>query len=76
MASVVRDNLMNTNGYSPYCGNVKCRLMPRTNFDGQQFVCKCCNWRSGFDEEFIKAYREKWGLPDNIDISKSKVNFI
>lgn len=58
--STVRDNLMNRNGYSPYCGGDKCTRMPRTVFNGEQFTCKDCGWVSGFDKEFIKAYKLKW----------------
>lgn len=61
--SIVRENLMTRPGYSPYCGDMECRAgMPRTSFDGQQFVC-ACGWRSEFDPEFISAYRAKWSLP-------------
>ncbi len=58
--SLIRDNLMNREGYSPYCGNDKCYYhWPRTTFDGEQFKCKC-GWRSGFDTEFIDQYKAKW----------------
>lgn len=59
--SLIRDNLMTLEGYSPYCGrDDKCFAMwPRTEFDGKQFRCKC-GWRSQFDDEFIKQYKEKW----------------
>jgi hypothetical protein len=59
--SIVRSNLMEREGYAPYCGAMTCSHgMPRTVFDGQQFKCKC-GWRSGFEAEFIKAYKAKWG---------------
>lgn len=58
--SIVRENLMNREGYTPYCGAMDCRFnMPRTRFDGQQFRC-ACGWRSGFEVEFIDEYKKKW----------------
>jgi hypothetical protein len=61
--SIVRDNLMNQPGYSPYCGDSHCRYrMPRTVFDGAQFNCKC-GWRSDFDAGFIGQYKAKWASP-------------
>jgi hypothetical protein len=58
--SIVRDNLMNQQGYTPYCGNEDCRLhMPRTRFNGRQFVCGC-GWESDFPADFIAGYKEKW----------------
>lgn len=60
--SLIRDNLMAEKGYSPYCGNDTCsRGMPRTKFDGEQFVCGC-GWRSQFPAGFITEYKAKWGL--------------
>lgn len=60
--SIVRDNLMNQKGYSPYCGNIRCFFgMPRTTFNGEQFTCRC-GWVSGFPKGFIKEYKEKWEL--------------
>ncbi len=59
--SVVRDNLLNREGYVPYCGNGMCILgMPRAHFDGKQFACHC-GWRSNFEPEFIAEYKAKWG---------------
>jgi hypothetical protein len=58
--SIVRNNLMTQHGYSPYCGDPNCRKgMPRTTFDGQQFVC-LCGWRSEFPEDFITQYINHW----------------
>lgn len=58
--SIVRDNLMNRPGYTPYCGNEHCILsMPRTKFDGGQFRCRC-GWKSSFEPEFIAEYTAKW----------------
>lgn len=59
--SIVRDNLMTRQGYAPYCGNSQCYQMPRTYFNGKQFVCPVCGWVSGFEPEFIQAYKEHWG---------------
>lgn len=56
--SIVRRNLMEREGYSPYCGG-ECLQMPRTQFDGQQFKCSC-GWRSEFPSDFIHKYKEKW----------------
>lgn len=58
--SIVRDNLMTRKGYSPYCGYGFCKTMPRTNFDGKQFVCPDCGWRSEFPSDFITEYKSKW----------------
>lgn len=60
--STVKDNLMNRSGYSPYCGGERCTLIPRTNFNGEQFVCRSCGWKSGFDKEFIDKYKAKWNI--------------
>lgn len=57
MTSIVRQNLLNEPGYTPYCGNDKCRTMPRTIFNGEQFDCPSCGWRSAFEPEFIAKYR-------------------
>lgn len=57
--SIVRENLMSVPGYTPYCGDFDCRFrMPRTSFDGEQFVCMC-GWRSGFPVDFIEQYKQK-----------------
>ena len=62
----VRKNLMSVKWYSPYCGSSGslCTL-PRTHFDGQQFVCRQCGRRSGFPKEFITEYKKKWGIKRN-----------
>lgn len=58
--SIVRENLMTRKGYTPYCGNEKCRFdMPRTHFIKGQFEC-ACGWRSQFEAEFIAEYKAKW----------------
>lgn len=56
--SIVRTNLLTVPGYSPYCGNDKCRYrMPRTQWDvnQQQFICGC-GWKSNFPKDFVDAY--------------------
>lgn len=62
--SVVRDNLMNRKGYTPYCGGEQCSTMPRTSWDGGQFKCAHCGWRSAFPFDFLKEYRAHWGLSE------------
>lgn len=59
--NIVRDNLMNVPGYAPYCGAANDCIynMPRTHFDGKQFVCRC-GWRSNFPADFIKSYKKRW----------------
>ncbi|SUU76136.1 hypothetical protein [Afipia felis] len=61
--SIVRENLLTRLGYTPYCGSNDCsHMMPRTQFNGEQFVCRC-GWRSGFEPEFIEKYKEaQWSL--------------
>jgi hypothetical protein len=60
--SIVRRNLMERGGYSPYCGNIDCGTTPRTKFDVNQFVCLECGWKSDFPKTFIEEYKKKWGL--------------
>lgn len=66
--SIVRENLMNSEGYSPYCGNNLSRFErggcenPRTYFNGTQFVCPKCGFITQFPDSFIKQYKEKWNL--------------
>lgn len=66
--SVIRGNLMTFSGYSPYCGNDIPKEekggcdMPRTSFNGSQFVCPKCGWVSSFPEDFIKRYKEHWKI--------------
>ena len=51
--SLIRENILKDNNYTPYCGSNNCYLTwPRTKFDGEQFVCDC-GWRSAFEKEFI-----------------------
>jgi predicted RNA-binding Zn-ribbon protein involved in translation (DUF1610 family) len=64
--SIVRTNLMNQQGYSPYCGNNIARDAiggcnnPRTKFNGQQFVCPNCGYVTEFPSDFIARYKAKW----------------
>jgi hypothetical protein len=63
VVSIVRNNLMTREGYSPYCGgHMPAWQSPRTRFDGQQFACNC-GWRSSFEPEFIAEYKAKWSNP-------------
>lgn len=55
----MQEKLLSEKGYSPYCGAM-CKHMPRTYFDGEQFVCPHCGWRSSFPKEFIEEYKQKW----------------
>ena len=70
--SIVRYNLMTLEGYSPYCGNqlprsgVKGCSNTRTVFNGSQFVCPQCGFKTEFPEEFITIYKNKWGLSDEV----------
>jgi hypothetical protein len=57
--SIVRDNILNRPGYTPYCGGAGMCGMPRTEFDGEQFKCPHCGWRSGFEAEFIERYKAR-----------------
>jgi hypothetical protein len=58
--SIVRKNLMNEEGYTPYCGKINCsHNMPRTTFNGSQFKCSC-GWVSEFPLDFIIEYKKKW----------------
>lgn len=60
MLSTVRRNLLEQEGYSPYCGNTNCtRQWPRAHFNGKQFECSC-GWVSEFDQEFIELYKKTW----------------
>ena len=66
--TIVRENLMTEQNYTPYCGNMMpfghshhCSN-PRTKwyYDLEQFKCPECNWQSEFPDDFIKRYKEKW----------------
>jgi len=61
--SIVRENLMHRDGYSPYCGNMDDCIAgaPRTQWDENksQFVCRC-GWVSEFPDDFIIRYKKKW----------------
>ena len=52
---------MKDKNYTPYCGRDLCQIMPKTIFNGEQFICPACKWKSSFSEEFIKKYKKKWG---------------
>jgi len=61
--TIVRENLMAREGYSPYCGaGIHCSLnMPRTrwNPNENQFACRC-GWKSELPSDFIERYKQKW----------------
>ena len=62
--TTIRENLMNEQGYAPYCGAIHCSYGTiRTKFDKtqSQFVCKC-GWISSFPLTFIKRYINKWNI--------------
>ena len=65
--STVRENLMNQEGYTGYCGNDLPRYTlggcsnPRTKFIKDQFYCPECGWVSQFPSDFIDRYKIKWG---------------
>jgi hypothetical protein len=62
MISIVRDNLLNEKGYTPYCGSEKCRYhYPRTRFNGSQFECSC-GWVSKLPESFIQEYKARLNI--------------
>ena len=60
--SLIRDNLMTREGYSPYCGNDDCMTCPRTIFNGEQFICPHCGWVSKLPADFIAEYKAKWKI--------------
>jgi hypothetical protein len=67
-SSIVRENLMTREGYTPYCCNSISRSKkggcdnPRTKFNGEQFVCPHCGFKTDFPEDFIKRYKAVWNL--------------
>ncbi len=65
--SIVRDNLMNVEGYAPYCGSNVPRPPvgngcdnPRSVFNGTQFICPKCGYTTTFPRDFISEYKKKW----------------
>jgi hypothetical protein len=67
MESIIRNNLLNEKGYTPYCGSNIPRPPigngcnnPRTKFNGEQFVCPKCGFTTNFPKEFIERYKAKW----------------
>lgn len=65
--TVVRQNLMDSRNYSPYCGNddnKKCNSTPRTIWSPSfsQFYCPLCGWVSQFPDDFISRYKSKHNL--------------
>jgi hypothetical protein len=69
MESIVVNNLMKIEGYTPYCGSNAPRppvgngcSNPRTIFIKDQFQCPRCGWRSKYSPDFIQKYKEKWDM--------------
>ena len=63
--TIVRRNLMERPGYTPYCGSdyPTCRAgLTRTRFNGRQFECTC-GWQSNFEAEFIDQYKRRNPMP-------------
>ena len=68
--SIVRNNLMTIPGYTSYCASDLCKprdqyplkgeRWPRTQWNGQEFVCPKCGWESKLDDDFRKQYKDKW----------------
>lgn len=68
--SIVRNNLMNQEGYAPYCGSELCAprtpqspdRWPRTKWIEKlnQFKCPKCGWTSQYPNDFIARYKKKW----------------
>lgn len=56
--TIVRENLMTRADYSPYCP--ECVGLVRAAWDGAQFRCLVCGWRSSFPADFITRYKAKW----------------
>lgn len=67
-ATIVRQNMMDDVNYRGYCGNGISRLKPggcdnpRTIWDGEQFYCPHCGWRSQFPDDFMQRYKAKHNL--------------
>ena len=56
--SIVRMNLLTIAGYTPYCaGDYSVCRLPRLVFDGEQFKCPRCSYRTNFDPVFIHEYK-------------------
>lgn len=79
--TIVRENLMTQDGYTPYCGNnlpsaVKggCNN-PRTVWNGEQFKCPTCGFTSEFPADFIARYKERWSKqPTDQEKAMQKIN--
>jgi predicted RNA-binding Zn-ribbon protein involved in translation (DUF1610 family) len=69
MMDIVRNNLMTQLGYAPYCGSDPCTSFRRSRFDGEQFVCPHCGWRSQFPDDFIFEYKAKWHELHNVELT-------
>ena len=45
--------------------NILSERWPRTRFNGHQFVCPECGWKSDFEKEFIDEFKKRWPNRDN-----------
>lgn len=80
--SIVCRNLLRRSGYTPYCGSMVPRPPvgngcdnPRTQFDGEQFICPQCGWRSSHSTEFIAYYKCLANRTEPCPNNLSKHNF-
>lgn len=63
MLTVVANNLLRDKDYRPYCGNIRCKDMPRVDLVGiLKFKCPCCGWESKFNDEFTELYKKKHNI--------------
>jgi hypothetical protein len=66
MINVVQWNLMDREGYTPYCGyEGKCSgHWPRMVWVDrlEQFKCYHCGYTTEFKNDFIERYKRKWKL--------------
>lgn len=58
--SIVRRNLMEREGYAPYC--LSCNTMHRLKWTPElsQFKCGSCGYVTAFPEDFLAIYKERW----------------
>jgi len=58
--TIVRQNLMNEKGYTPYCYRCTGLIRVKWNEKLDQFRCPVCSWTSEFPKDFIDRYKTKW----------------
>lgn len=71
--SLVQNNLLTRVGYAPYCGNVRCKTLKRTDFNGDQFTCFSCGWVSKHSIAFLNKYYAKKGLQHYMSETRPRV---